>query len=300
MNLAVILPCYNEEISIAKVISDFKAELPKARIYVIDNNSTDKTSQIAKSNDAEVIFEERKGKGNAVRRAFAEINADVYIMADGDGTYETKAASKMIESLIINKLDMVIGIRKTDEANAYRCGHRLGNKLFNLIVSKLFGEGFEDIFSGYRVMTKRFVKTFPALSTGFEIETELSVHSLQLRLPTKELPTYYGSRQDGSNSKLNTYSDGIKILLKIIRFARIYRPLLFYSLVSMFFIISSLILGFPILVDYIETGLVPRFPTAILSTGLMILGGISLISGLILDSVNIASNENKRLGYLSY
>jgi glycosyltransferase involved in cell wall biosynthesis len=300
MKTAVILPCYNEEVAITQVIKDFQKYLPDAEIYVIDNNSTDKTSEVSRSAGAQVIFEKNKGKGNAVRRAFAEIESDIYIMADGDGTYETKAASTMIQQLIDQRLDMVVGIRMTDEKAAYRLGHQLGNHMFNGIVRKIFGNGFKDIFSGYRVMSRRFVKTFPAISKEFEIETELSVHSLQLRLPTLEVETYYGSRPEGSHSKLNTYSDAIKIFLKIIHFARIHRPLFFYSSFTILLTIISLILGIPIILEFIETGLVPRFPTAILATGLMVIAFISLVCGLILDAVNELSGENKRLKYLEH
>ena len=300
MKIAVILPCYNEEVAITQVIKDFQKHLPDAEIYVIDNNCTDKTSEVARAAGAQVIFEKNKGKGNAVRRAFAEIESDIYIMADGDGTYETQAAKKMVQQLIEQRLDMVVGIRMTKEKSAYRLGHQLGNQMFNGIVRKIFGDGFKDIFSGYRVMSRRFVKTFPAISKEFEIETELSVHSLQLRLPTLEVETYYGSRPEGSHSKLNTYSDAIKIFLKIIHFARIHRPLFFYSGITGFLVILSLVLGTPIILEFIETGLVPRFPTAILATGLMVIAFISLVCGLILDAVNELSGENKRLKYLEH
>ena len=300
MNIAIILPCYNEEVAISKVIKDFHKQLPDAAIYVIDNNSTDKTSEVALKAGAQVIFEKNKGKGNAVRRAFAEIESDIYIMADGDGTYETAAVNKMIDLLLKNRLDMIVGIRTSQERDAYRLGHQFGNSLFNTIVRRIFGDGFRDIFSGYRVMSRRFVKTFPAISKEFEIETELSVHSLQLRLPTLEIETEYGVRPEGSHSKLNTYKDATKILLKIIHFTRLHRPLFFYGSFTLFLSVVSIILGTPIIIEYLQTGLVPRFPTAILATGLMVIAFISLGCGLILDAVNAAAGENKRLKYLEH
>lgn len=300
MNIAVILPCYNEEVAITKVIKDFQNQLPGASIYVIDNKSTDKTAALSRKAGAKVIFEGHKGKGNAVRRAFADIDSDIYIMADGDGTYDFNAAPKMIDHLLKYQLDMLVGIRCHDNNGAYRSGHQWGNKLFNKIVQFLFGAGFKDIFSGYRIMSRRFVKTFPALSNGFEIETELSVHSLQLKLPVDEIETHYGTRPEGSHSKLNTYQDATKILLKIVRFTRIHKPLFFYSCVSAFLITLSFILGVPIIIEFLNTGLVPRFPTAILVTGIMIIAIISLICGLILDAVSEASTVNKRLKYLEY
>lgn len=300
MKIAVILPCYNEEVTIVQVIKDFQNTLPDATIYVIDNNSCDRTAEVSRAAGAQIIFEKNKGKGNAVRRAFAEIDSDIYVMADGDGTYETAAAPKMISLLIENHLDMVVGIRMTKEHSAYRLGHQFGNSMFNGIVQKVFGKGFKDIFSGYRVMSRRLIKTFPAISKEFEIETELSVHSLQLRLPTLELETYYGSRPEGSHSKLNTYSDAIKIFLKIVHFTRIHRPLFFYSSYATLFSLSSFILGLPIMLEFFQTGLVPRFPTAILATGLMIIAFISFVCGIILDAVNELSGENKRLKYLEY
>lgn len=300
MKIAIILPCYNEEVAITKVIKDFQQCLPDADVYVIDNNSIDRTSEVSRAAGAQVIFEKNKGKGNAVRRAFAEIESDIYIMADGDGTYETEAAKKMVDLLIEQRLDMVVGIRITEEESAYRLGHQFGNKLFNALIRKIFGDGFKDIFSGYRVMSRRFVKTFPAISKEFEIETELSVHSLQLRLPTLEVETSYGSRPEGSYSKLNTYRDAIRILLKIIHFTRIHRAFFFYSCITCFLVSLSIILGIPIILEFIETGLVPRFPTAILATGLMIIAFISLVCGLILDAVSELSGENKRLKYLEH
>ncbi|MDD7985749.1 glycosyltransferase [Lentisphaera marina] len=300
MKTAIILPCYNEEVAIVQVIQDFQKQLPHATIYVIDNNSSDKTAELSHHAGAQVIFEKNKGKGNAVRRAFAEIESDIYVMADGDGTYESSAVNKMIDHLLKDQLDMVVGIRMSQGQSAYRIGHQFGNKLFNSIVRNIFGNGFKDIFSGYRVMSRRFVKTFPAISKEFEIETELSVHSLQLRLPTQEIETKYGARPEGSHSKLNTYTDACKILLKIIQFTRIHRPLFFYGSFSLLLSIVSIILGIPIIIDFLQTGLVPRLPTAVLASGLMIISFIFLVCGLILDAVKEAAGENKRLKYLEH
>ncbi|MCW0233887.1 MAG: glycosyltransferase [Ferrovibrio sp.] len=299
VSLAVILPCHNEAGSIARVVADFGRELPTARIYVLDNNSSDGTAALAAGAGALVITERQQGKGNAVRRAFSEIEADLYIIADGDGTYDTRRASEMAILLLDEHLDMVVGVRRATQSGAYRAGHRWGNRLFNAIVRTLFGNQFNDIFSGYRIFSRRFVKSFPALSTGFEIETEMSVHAIHLRLPTAEIETDYFERGDGSASKLKTYRDGFRILLTVLKLLKAMRPLaLFSALAAIFFVIAAA-LGMPILWHFIETHTVLRIPTTVGVVGLVVLGAISLITGIILDSIMLAETSYKRLFYLS-
>lgn len=298
--IAVVLPCYNEEAAIGGVIEGFRAALPGARIYVYDNNSTDRTIETARQAGAVVRSEARQGKGNVVRRMFADIEADAYVMADGDGTYDAESAPAMIRLLIDENLDMVVGTRtETGEGAAYRPGHRFGNRLFTFCVQALFGRRFSDILSGYRVFSRRFVKSFPCQSQGFEVETELTVHSLDLRLPVGEVGTPYSSRPEGSESKLNSVSDGFRILREILWLLKGNRPLMFFGSIAVFFALLSLALAVPLFVTYGETGLVPRFPTAVLSTGIMILSFLSLASGLILDSVSRGRREAKALAYLS-
>ncbi len=300
IKVAVLLPCYNEGLSIRSVVSDFRAVLPDADIYVYDNHSTDNTSDEARAAGAIVRFEPWPGKGNVVRRMFADIDADVYLMADGDGTYDASAALEMIHRLVHEHLDMIVGTRLNIYSNAHRNGHAFGNRLFNTLYRTLFGRLFTDIFSGYRVFSRRFVKTFPAISNGFEIETEMSVHASQLRMPIVEMGTQYGARQEGSVSKLHTVYDALRILRTFVLLFKEIKPTRFYSLISTFFFITAVVLGIPIISTYMNTGLVPRFPTAILSTGLVLLGGINLICGLILDSVARGRLEHKRIAYLSY
>jgi glycosyltransferase involved in cell wall biosynthesis len=300
IKIAVLLPCYNEELSIRDVISNFREVLPDSDIYVYDNCSTDKTGDEARSAGAIVRFEPWPGKGNVVRRMFADIDADVYLMADGDGTYDASAAPEMIDRLVKEHQDMIVGTRLNIYSNAHRNGHAFGNKLFNRLYRTLFGRLFNDIFSGYRVFSRRFVKTFPAISSGFEIETEMSVHASQLRMPIVEMVTKYGARQEGSFSKLNTFFDAFRILRTFILLFKEVKPAIFYSLISLFFIFFAIILSIPIISTYMNTGLVPRFPTAILSTGLVLLGGLNLACGLILDSVARGRLEHKRIAYLSY
>ncbi len=298
--VAVLLPCYNEQAAITGVIEDFRAALPEARIYVYDNNSTDRTAEAARQAGAVVRAEARRGKGNVVRRMFADIEADVYVMADGDGTYDAESAPAMIRLLIDENLDMVVGTRtETGQGSAYRPGHRFGNRLFTLSVQALFGRRFSDILSGYRVFSRRFVKSFPCRSQGFEIETELTIHSLDLRLPVGEVGTPYSSRPEGSASKLNSVSDGLRILKEILWLLKANRPLMFFGSIAVLLALLSLALAVPLLVTYSETGLVPRFPTAVLSTGIMILSFLSLACGLILDSVSRGRREVKALRYLS-
>jgi glycosyltransferase involved in cell wall biosynthesis len=298
--IAVILPCYNEAAAIGQVVRDFQANLPGAALYVYDNNSSDRTIEIARQSGAIVRREHRQGKGNVVRRMFADVEADIYVLADGDGTYDAAGAAGMITKLIEEELDMVVGSRlATFTGDAFRRGHRLGNDLLTRCLGLFFGRSFTDILSGYRVFSRRYVKSFPALSTGFEIETELSVHALELRMPTAEVTTPYKERVAGSTSKLNTYRDGWRILFTIIMLFKEERPLAFFSVIAGLLLSTSMVLAYPVLVTYLKTGLVPRFPTAILSTGLMILASLSLTSGFILNSITHGRREMKRLFYLS-
>ena len=299
LSIAVLIPCYNEEVAIAKVVKDFKAELPQANIYVYDNNSTDDTVAKAKSAGAIVRREKIQGKGNVVRRMFADVEADIYVLVDGDDTYDASSIKQMITLLEDEKLDMVNGARVTDIKEAYRFGHRFGNRLLTKLVQMLFGNEIEDMLSGYRVFSRRFVKSFPALSTGFEIETELTVHALELKMPIAEVKTPYKNRPQGSVSKLHTYRDGFRILKSILTLLKEERPLLFFSTLFIFLFFLSVGLAWPIFIEYLKTGLVPRLPTAVLSTGIMILAFLSLFSGLILDTVTHGRWEIKRMRYLS-
>jgi glycosyltransferase involved in cell wall biosynthesis len=298
--LAVILPCYNEEAAIADVVRDFRAALPQAEIYVYDNNSKDDTVEVARAAGAIVRRETRQGKGHVVRRMFADVEADIYVLSDGDGTYDAASAPAMIAKLISERLDMVAGSRLTTyEGEAFRRGHRFGNDLLTGFLGLCFGRTFTDILSGYRVFSRRYVKSFPALSTGFETETELAVHALELRMPLAEVPTPYKARPVGSASKLRTYRDGFRILMMILNLFKEERPLAFFSIIAAILALIGLVLAYPVFMTYIETGLVPRFPTAILSTGLMILASLSLTCGFVLDTVTHGRREMKRLAYLA-
>lgn len=297
--IAVLLPCYNEEAAIGATIAGFKAALPDAAIYVYDNNSRDQTRTVSAAAGAIVRTERQQGKGHVVRRMFADIDADVYVIADGDLTYDPKAAPTMVDLLLDEQLDMVVGIRKHEEREAYRGGHVLGNKIFTGILSGLFGRSFSDIFSGYRVFSRRFVKSFPVLSSGFEIETEISVHALELRMPVGEIETIYAARPEGSQSKLSTYSDGWRILRTIFTLYRIERPALFYGSIGALLIAFSILLASPLVITYLHTGLVPRVPTAILVTGITIVAVLCFFAGLILDTVTRGRREVRRLAYLS-
>ena len=297
--IAVLLPCYNEEAAIAKTIAGFRAALPGAAVYVYDNNSRDRTVAAASEAGAVVRTERQQGKGHVVRRMFADIDADVYIMADGDLTYDPTAAPAMVDLLLRDQLDMVVGTRKHEAKSAYRGGHVLGNRLFTGLLSKLFGRSFSDIFSGYRVFSRRFVKSFPVLSSGFEIETEMSVHALELRMPVGEVETTYLARPEGSESKLSTFRDGWRILKTIGTLYRVERPVLFFGGISLLLLIAAIILAVPLVVTYLDTGLVPRFPTAILITGLTIIAVLCFFAGLILDTVTRGRREVRRLAYLS-
>jgi len=297
--IAVLLPCFNEEATIAATVAGFRAALPSAAVYVYDNNSRDRTREIAVSGGAVVRSERQQGKGHVVRRMFADIDADVYVMADGDLTYDPSSAQAMVDLLLAEQLDMVVGTRRHQEKDAYRGGHVLGNKLFTDILGKLFGRSFSDIFSGYRAFSRRFVKSFPVLSSGFEIETEMSVHALELRMPVGEVDTPYGARPEGSESKLSTLGDGSRILKTIATLYRIERPVLFFGSIGALLLIAALILSVPLIATYLDTGLVPRFPTAILITGMTIIAVLCFFAGLILDTVTRGRREVRRLAYLS-
>jgi len=297
--IAVLLPCYNEEAAIGRTVAGFRAALPGATVYVYDNNSRDRTREIAAEAGAVVRSERQQGKGHVVRRMFADIDADVYIMADGDLTYDPNAAPQMVDLLLADQLDMVVGTRRHEEKDAYRGGHVLGNKLFTGLLSGLFGRSFSDIFSGYRVFSRRFVKSFPVLSSGFEIETEMSVHALELRMPVGEVETVYAARPEGSQSKLSTYSDGWRILTTIVTLYRIERPVLFYGSIGALLVALAIVLAIPLAITYINTGLVPRFPTAILVTGMVVIAVLCFFAGLILDTVTRGRREVRRLYYLS-
>src|SRR5512139_1442713 len=299
LRIAVILPCYNEEAAITETIAGFQSARPSATIYVYDNNSSDRTVELARSAGAVVRTERQQGKGHVVRRMFADIDADIYVMADGDLTYDPKSAPDMVRMLSEEQLDMVVGTRQHEVADAYRGGHVIGNRLFTGLLARLFGRSFTDIFSGYRVFSRRFVKSFPALSQGFEIETEISVHALELRMPVGELATAYGARPEGSASKLSTYRDGWRILKTIGTLYRIERPVLFYGSIAALLMLVAVAISMPLLITYLDTGLVPRFPTAILATGLVIVAVLSFFAGLILDTVTRGRREMRRLAYLS-
>lgn len=295
--IAVLVPCYNEEQSIGKVVTDFATALPEAQIYVYDNNSRDATAEIAATHGATVRRETRQGKGNVVRRMFADVEADVYVMVDGDNTYDAASARKLVAKLLNNQLDMVTGARVADWEN-YRPGHRFGNVVLTTLVTMVFGRETEDLLSGYRVFSRRFVKSFPLLTTGFEIETELTVHALDMRMPVGELPTPYIDRAPGSVSKLSTFKDGFRILGLIGKLVKEERPLAFFSALGAFLFLSAVVLSIPVVQTYYATGLVPRFPTAILATGLVIVAFLSVACGLILDTVTHGRREVKRLRYL--
>ena len=299
LRIAVLVPCYNEEAAVAAVVTGFRQALPSARIYVYDNNSKDRTAAIAREAGAEVHSERRQGKGHVVRRMFADVDADVYVLVDGDATYDAPSAPRMIERLVNEHLDMVVGLRVDQVKAAYRAGHRTGNWMLTSFLSDTFGQAFTDILSGYRVFSRRFVKSFPVLSDGFEIETELTVHALELSMPVAEIETPYYARPEGSFSKLNTWGDGFRILNTILKLYRTEKPLRFFSAIGAFLALVSIGLAIPILVTYLQEGLVPRLPTAVLSTGLMIVAVLSVSSGLVLDTVTRGRREMKLLAYLS-
>jgi glycosyltransferase involved in cell wall biosynthesis len=298
--LAVLIPCFNEETAVARVVTDFKAELPEATIYVYDNNSTDRTLEVARAAGALVRRETHQGKGNVVRRMFADVEADIYVLVDGDATYDAASARALIARLIEDRLDMVVAARVEKDAQAYRPGHRTGNRLFTGFFASVFSASFTDILSGYRVFSRRFVKSFPVLSRGFEIETELSVHALELGLAVGEVPTPYYARPEGSTSKLSTWWDGLRILSTIVGLYRSERPLTFFSAIGIALAAVSVILAIPIFVTFVEQGIVPRIPTAILATGLMLLAFLSIVAGLVLDTVTRGRREMKLIAFLQH
>src|SRR6202140_2759925 len=297
--IAVLVPCFNEEASVGAVVADFRKALPFAEIFVYDNNSSDRTVTVASDAGAQVRSERRQGKGHVVRRMFADVDADIYVLVDGDATYDAASAPRMIDALLSDHLDMVVGFRVDQVQAAWRSGHRAGNWMLTGFLSQVFGQAFKDILSGYRVFSRRFVKSFPVLSDGFEIETELSVHALELALPVAEIETPYYARPEGSFSKLNTWRDGFRILGTILKLYRSEKPLRFFTAIGIFLTLVSIGLAIPIIVTYLEEGVVPRLPTAVLSMGLMILGVMSMSSGLVLDTVTRGRREMKLLAYLS-
>jgi glycosyltransferase involved in cell wall biosynthesis len=297
--VAVLMPCFNEEAAVATVVADFRKALPLAEIFVYDNNSSDRTVAVAREAGAQVRSERRQGKGHVVRRMFADIDADIYVLVDGDATYDAASAPRMIDALLSDHLDMVVGFRVDQAAAAYRPGHRTGNWMLTSFLASVFGPAFRDILSGYRVFSRRFVKSFPVLSDGFEIETELSVHALELALPVAEIETPYYARPEGSFSKLNTWRDGFRILGTILKLYRSEKPLRFFTAIGIFLTLVSISLAIPVVITFLEEGLLPRLPTAVLSMGLMILAVLSVSSGLVLDTVTRGRREMKLLAYLS-
>lgn len=298
LQTAVMVPCLNEGATIGDVISTFRMAIPECTVFVYDNGSTDGTPDIARAAGAVVRIEPLKGKGNVVRRMFADVEADVYVMVDGDSTYDAGAAANLIHKLLSESLDMVTGVRVETDAAAYRRGHRFGNWLLTTLVARIFGKRSSDMLSGYRVMSRRFVKSFPALSSGFEIETELTVHALQLRLPIADVNTDYGERPVGSSSKLSTFKDGFRILNTIFQLVREEIPMFFFSCIAGLLAVGAIGISIPLFMEYTRSGLVPRLPTAVLATGLALMAALSLMCGLVLGTVTRARNELKRLHYL--
>ena len=299
-DIAAIVPCHNEALSVSQVVKDLQEAIPGVVVYVYDNQSTDGTDEVARAAGAVVRYEEARGKGNVVRRAFGDIDADAYVLIDGDDTYDAHAAKQMIEALLEGPRDHVLGIREAATATAYRSGHAAGNRAFNWLVSRVFGTPVNDMLSGYRVLSRRFVKSFPAVSREFEIETELTVHCTSLRVPSAEVPVGFRDRPDGSESKLNTYRDGLRILALILHLLRHERPILFHGVIGAALVLAALALGAPVVVEYAQTGLVPRLPTALLASSLVILGVLSWTVGLILDAIATMRREAARLNYLRY
>lgn len=295
--VAVLVPCKNEALTIRNVVEGFRRSLPGCTVYVYDNNSTDDTAKLAREAGAVVGRETRPGKGNVVRRMFSEIDADIYIMVDGDDTYDASQAPVLVDRLLTEEADMVVGARIGATEKHQRAGHAFGNRMFNVLYSKLFGREFSDIFSGYRAFSRRFVKSFPAVSAGFEIETELSVHASQLRLPVAEVPLPYKDRPEGSHSKLSTFRDGARILKTIIVLLKEYRPLSFFGGIGAAGIALAFLIMIPVFVEYAQTGLVERFPTAILATGVVIVSMLSITAGVVLDSIRRMRAEIKRMFY---
>jgi glycosyltransferase involved in cell wall biosynthesis len=298
--IAVLVPCYNEAVSVAQVVSDFRAALPEATVFVYDNNSSDGTAQAARAAGAEVFEEKRQGKGFVVRRMFNDVEADIYVLVDGDATYDAPSVRTMIGRLLADRLDMVVATRVDQAKAAYRAGHRTGNRLLTGFVASVFGPRFNDMLSGYRVFSRRFVKSFPMLSGGFEIETELTVHALELGLAVAEIDTPYYARPEGSASKLNTWRDGFRILSTIFQLYRAERPLSLFGALGVALAIASMGLALPVVITFLETHTVPRLPTAVLATGMMLLAFLSIAVGLVLDTVTRGRREMKLLAYLSH
>ncbi|MDE2434764.1 MAG: glycosyltransferase [Sphingomonadales bacterium] len=298
--IAVLLPCYNEEAVIRSVVARFRAALPHATVYVYDNNSSDRSANIARGAGASVRNEPRQGKGFVVRRMFADVEADIYIMCDADDTYDAEAAPRLVKALVDSGLDMVVGTRVDPSGTAYRPAHKFGNWMLTSLVRWIFGGRFSDMLSGYRVFSRRFVKSFPVMSQGFEIETELTIHALQLEMPVEELPTDFRDRVEGSESKLSTVSDGLRILFTIVTLLKQERPFFLFGLTALVLAGASLLLGYPVVLEYLHSGTVPRLPTALLATGTMILASLSMVCGLILDTVTRGREEAKRLRYLAF
>jgi glycosyltransferase involved in cell wall biosynthesis len=299
LRIAVLVPCYNEALTIAQVVRDFARQLPGSIVYVFDNNSKDDTKAVARAAGAIVRSVSYQGKGNVIRRMFADIEADVYVLVDGDGTYDAGAAPLLVEKLLEEGLDMVVGTRVSNEDAAYRKGHRFGNVLLTRCAATIFGRTFTDMLSGYRVFSRRYVKSFPAHSEGFETETELTVHALELRMPVAEIPTAYGARPDGSESKLNTYRDGFRILSTIVKLFKAEKPLLFFSIGFFACTLLAVMLAIPLVATFVETGLVPRLPTAVLCVALVLFGALLLTCGIVLDTVTRGRTEAKRFAYLA-
>jgi glycosyltransferase involved in cell wall biosynthesis len=297
--IAILIPCYNEEAAIGQVVQDFRAALPGAEIYVYDNNSKDGTAERAREAGATVRVETRQGKGNVVRRMFADVEADIYVLVDGDDTYDASAAPALVGTLVEHGYDIVSGRRVAVADAAYRAGHVLGNRLLTGLTSAMFRVKLADLLTGYRIMSRRFVKSFPFTAEGFGIETELTVHAVRLLMPMVEIDTRYKERPQGSASKLNTWRDGFRILFTIVGLVREERPFVFFTLIFLLLALISLVIGTPVIVEYVHTGLVPRLPRAVLATGLMLLAFLSLASGLILDTVTRGRWEDKRMAYLA-
>ncbi len=299
MKVAVLVPCYNEEAAIAKVVTDFRAALPDATVYVYDNNSHDDTIARAAHAGAVVRSERRQGKGNVVRRMFADIDADIYVLVDGDDTYDAAAAADMVDRLVQDGVDLLTARRVHTQASAYRPGHVFGNKMLTGLTATLFNVNMPDMLSGYRVFSRRFVKSFPFTAEGFAIETELTIHAVRLMMPMAEMDTAYKERALGSLSKLSTFKDGFRILGMIVYLAREERPLMFFSLIAAAFAAASLLIGIPVVGEFLKTGEVPRLPTAVLSMGLMVIASLAVTAGLILDTVTRGRWEAKRMAYLA-
>lgn len=300
LRIAVLVPCYNEAVTVAKVVEDFRTALPDAQICVFDNNSKDDTAAIARAHGAHVQQVSLQGKGHVVRRLFADVEADVYVMVDGDDTYHAPSAPALVQCLREGRHDMVVGVRRHEAEAAYRAGHVWGNRMLTGFLSRLFGRPCQDILSGYRAFSRRFAKSFPVLTAGFDIETELTVHALELKMSVGEVETPYKERPAGSFSKLSTYKDGFRILGTMLRLFSAERPLVFFGVLAALFALLGIGIGIPVILEFMRTGLVPRFPTAILATGLMILAALAAFAGLILDTVTRGRRELKMLAYLRH